>query len=380
MTKTEFPLTRDEKPVSRCKVCGGGAELFDVVDFNKFCGSNPYFFGLSGEAVYYLRCLECGFIFTTHFDDWSKEQFEERIYNSDYFKIDGEYLEIRPKREAERFVKSVPDAAHLSILDFGSGTGGFSKHAATHGFTNISNYDPFSTPERPKGHFDLATAFEVLEHTPTPLRTFADIFAFLKHDCAVLFTTMFQPPDISEVRAKHWYIGPRNGHVSIYNRRSLCRLADLLGVRFTMDERYHVLSRGNPPIRLNSDPALLIDLRAPTAVQSKGWSGLERRYRWTTESSICWEIFVPHDATVIFTIPFVSEAAPSFSERCRLDCANTSKPMTKSAGQYDFELTAHLRVPKGKHTVTLTTPDPVRPLDLGTSLDSRHLGLFVRCE
>jgi hypothetical protein len=55
---------------STCKICGGGAAAFDVVDFNKFCGAKrPYRFGLAGIPVHYERCFECGFIFTRFFDD-----------------------------------------------------------------------------------------------------------------------------------------------------------------------------------------------------------------------------------------------------------------------------------------------------------------------
>lgn len=39
-----------------CKVCGGGTELFDVVDFNKTCSEEPYPNGLKGIPIYYFKC------------------------------------------------------------------------------------------------------------------------------------------------------------------------------------------------------------------------------------------------------------------------------------------------------------------------------------
>ncbi len=41
---------------------------------------------------------------------------------------------------------------------------------AAHGFANITNYDPFSSPARPAGKFSLITCFEVIEHTVSPAR------------------------------------------------------------------------------------------------------------------------------------------------------------------------------------------------------------------
>src|ERR1044072_6961600 len=68
----------------RCKICGGAAYLFDVVDFNKHAAADPYSFGLAGIPVYYSRCLDCGFVYTNHFDGWDRERFARLVYNDDY--------------------------------------------------------------------------------------------------------------------------------------------------------------------------------------------------------------------------------------------------------------------------------------------------------
>jgi hypothetical protein len=373
-------LSRDPKPVSRCKICLGAAELFDVVDFNKFCNHQPYNFGLSGQPVYYLRCLECGFIFTRHCDNWSKETFAERIYNADYIKVDGEYADTRPKREAARFVASVPNAANLSVLDFGSGTGVFSRHAASLGVANIASYDPFSTPTKPAGEFDVATAIEVLEHTPDPLNTVSEILSFMKDDCVILFTTLLQPNDICEVRAKHWYIGPRNGHISIYNGRSLSRLGSRLGLSFTIDEPYLAFSRGATPIRLKAKPLICVDLLAPLTPSAKGWNAIENGHRWTSSEAITWKISISHEARVLFVIPIKSEVRTSFANECRLECESSSVEFTRSISQHGYELSAAIDLPEGDHLATLHTPVPLSPRYLRGAPDERPLGLLVRCQ
>ena len=60
-----------------CKCCGTPASLYGLVDFHKNCEiyrKNP--FAISGVPIYYHRCPECRFIFTTALDRFAKEDFE----------------------------------------------------------------------------------------------------------------------------------------------------------------------------------------------------------------------------------------------------------------------------------------------------------------
>src|SRR5687767_3937104 len=83
------PLSLGFASNGRCKVCGGSAYLFDVVDLNKHCAKNEHYeFGLAGIPVYYSRCVDCGFVFTRYFDEWDTRRFSEVIYNDDYKKVD----------------------------------------------------------------------------------------------------------------------------------------------------------------------------------------------------------------------------------------------------------------------------------------------------
>ncbi|MGY4509105.1 class I SAM-dependent methyltransferase [Bradyrhizobium sp. USDA 3650] len=370
-----------QQHASQCKICQGRAELFDVVDFNKICSETlPYAFGLRGEPVYYFQCLDCGFIFTRHCDTWSNSDFAERIYNSDYNRVDGEYLDIRPRREASRLASTFPRIGQLLMLDFGSGNGALSRHLAKLGVSSVTNYDPFSSPLRPAGWFDVATAFEVFEHAPDPIATVRDVLSFMKDDCAILFTTLTQPKNICEVRGGHWYIAPRNGHISIYGDRSLAKLAKLFDLQFASDGKYHAFFRGIPPIRLNASPTFFVDLLAPLSTIAKGWSVIEDSHRWTSESSVNWDFTLPYDAKVVFTVPFHSEIRPAFASECYVFCSDRWATLEKARGLQKYELSATLDLPKGGHVVTLRTPEPLRPSDLHGSADKRRLGLFVRMD
>ena len=228
-----MPLTRAGKTSGACKICGGPAALFDVVDLNKHCAEgDPYQFGLSGIPVYYERCTVCSFVFTRHFDDWDADRFAEVIYNDDYSKVDGDYSHVRPLATAGYFAENFAHAADLAILDYGAGSGVFAGRMKELGFAGVTAYDPFSHPHRPAGPFDVITCVEVLEHAPEPHETLRDLLSFGHADTIVLFTTQVQPDDIERRRGAWWYIGPRNGHISIYTDAALDALAEAHGLYY----------------------------------------------------------------------------------------------------------------------------------------------------
>src|SRR5215471_14636686 len=71
-----------------CKLCGGFSPPFDSIDFYKYCSpTNPFAFGFAGVHVDYRRCQDCGFLFTSFFDDWTAEEFAAYVYNTDYPRI-----------------------------------------------------------------------------------------------------------------------------------------------------------------------------------------------------------------------------------------------------------------------------------------------------
>ena len=85
-----------------CKICGGAAPLYGVVDFNRNREiPNGVKLALSGTPIYYRRCAQCKFLFTDAFDDWSIEQFKTHIYNDDYELVDADYRSLRPRANAD---------------------------------------------------------------------------------------------------------------------------------------------------------------------------------------------------------------------------------------------------------------------------------------
>ena len=117
------------------------------------------------------------------------------------------------------------------------------------GFAHVSVYDPF-VPEfsaRPQGLFDLVCCFEVVEHSPTPVRTFGQIASCLDPNGLILFSTLIQPADINQIGLDWWYIAPRNGHVSIFTRAAIAAVATPMGLNCgSFDDSIHALFRRPP--------------------------------------------------------------------------------------------------------------------------------------
>lgn len=233
-----------------CKCCGGEASIFGLVDFNRNC-ETPRIDPLSpcGIPVYYHRCGRCGFIFTTAFDHFTPDDFRRLIYNEQYALADPDYRDIRPARSAEFVARTFPLAKGKRVLDYGGGNGRMADLLRADGFADVTVYDPFvpafSTP--PAGTFALISCFEVVEHSPDPRGTFAQLASRLDPDGLIVYSTLVQPPDILKLGVGWWYLAPRNGHVSLFTRPALAAVATPLGLKCaSFDDGIHTMFRRLP--------------------------------------------------------------------------------------------------------------------------------------
>jgi 2-polyprenyl-6-hydroxyphenyl methylase/3-demethylubiquinone-9 3-methyltransferase len=224
MLFTELGLRPASPTPISCKICDGASALFGVVDMHRPCEIGGARLPLSGVPVYYSRCAACGFLFTDAFDDWSHDQFKTHIYNDGYIAFDPEYLTKRPSNNAT-VVGSLwaPHKTGMRVLDYGGGNDVFCSVLRSQGFKEAITYDPmvpeFATP--PNGKFDLVTCFETLEHLPDPVAGVAEIVKHVGEPGAVFYSTMTQPDDFDRQGMSWWYVGPRNGHISIFSKQAL---------------------------------------------------------------------------------------------------------------------------------------------------------------
>ncbi len=225
MSPDQFALRPASPGPISCKICDGASALFGVVDLNRPCLiANAHQPPLSGASVYYRRCAACGFLFTDALDDWSVDQFKTHIYNDDYHLFDPDYQTKRPTGNAG-LVTQLWDSKKDSVrlLDFGGGNDVLCATLRSQGFPVALTYDPM-VPEyasRPDGKFNLITCFETLEHVPDPVASIERIVECTDDSGVILYSTLTQPPDLAQQGMSWWYIGPRNGHISIFTKEAL---------------------------------------------------------------------------------------------------------------------------------------------------------------
>ena len=384
------PLTPKKRP-SACKVCGGGIEPFDVVDFLKFCSADPYAFGYSGIPVQYYRCNLCSFTFTDLIDDWTDDEVKEFIYNDDYVKVDPEYTGARAERDADFFIDILGDCRDQRVLDYGSGTGVLARRMREAGF-DAESYDPFSSPRRPARRFDIITCVEVLEHSPDPVRTLNDMVSLLNDGGCILLATGLQPEDFDEIRAGWWYAAPRNGHISLQSIFSLVALARGAGLTSYPSERFYAFAKAPSPriatfLERVAPPLQSLVLLAPGAETPQSgarpretdWHHLEGgQFRCTATHDVAWA-WQPEVVTgeLILRLPTIMQIEPGFLERSRLFVDDQPAECKVVHGV----LTAKARL-RGNTTLSirLETPTPPVANDVNGSGDPRHLGLAVRAQ
>jgi hypothetical protein len=147
------------------------------------------------------------------------------------------------------------------VLDYGGGNDVFCSTLRASGFPVAVTYDPM-TPEyavSPGGKFDLVTCFETLEHLPDPTAGIASILEYAADPGGLIFFTTFtQPGDFNNYGLHWWYVGPRNGHVSIFSKQALTRAFDRHGYKLvSFSDNVHLAFRTLPPFLAHLDTSVL---------------------------------------------------------------------------------------------------------------------------
>lgn len=217
-----------------CPICGGAAQALDTLNGSRSCEDRR---GLTlppadWSAEYFL-CADCGFCYAPAFRDWTAEMFAEHVYNAAYPEVDPDYLTLRPQGNARRLIDAFGAFSDKRHLDYGGGHGAMSRLLREAGWSSVS-CDPFHGDTKAlagNARFELITAFEVFEHDPEPHRLLDNLQQHLAEPGLVLFSTLLHDGHIAPGKPLDWwYAAPRNGHVSLYSRDSLRRLAQAHGL------------------------------------------------------------------------------------------------------------------------------------------------------
>lgn len=189
----------------------------------------------------YRRCGQCGYLFIVE-PHWLAEAYSTAIAALDTG-IVARNLWLADVTTA-LLGSSLRGVRHS--VDYGGGTGLLVRLMRDRGH-DFHWHDAYSPNLLAIGfdaalstRYDLATAFELLEHLPEPVAG-AQRIAQL---APVLLVSTELLPEPAPALDRWWYYAPEAGqHIGFFTRRSLAVLAERLGLRLTSNDRnLHVLA------------------------------------------------------------------------------------------------------------------------------------------
>ncbi|WP_197422887.1 class I SAM-dependent methyltransferase [Burkholderia sp. ABCPW 14] len=129
------------------------------------------------------------------------------------------------------------DPWKIKILDFGCGMGTFIESARNQLQMNAWGTDiikpkyglEWFLPQPPEGEFDVVVSCEVIEHLPRPVDIIGSAIKYLRPGGVFSFQTAQYDPHTC--KRDWWYLGPANGHISLYSRDAFDILAEKLGAK-----------------------------------------------------------------------------------------------------------------------------------------------------
>jgi SAM-dependent methyltransferase len=203
----------------------------------------PRFLPKSDILIFYRACLNCSFVFTTYMDNWTQDDFRQRIYNADYELLNPPIpgRSHVPFKETPSYQKGLHIARffegaqrQIRVLDFGAGgdPGPTGQALIDAGF-DVDSYEPYRADRTSvSGKYQLIISIEVFEHCHDMENIKSFMSEYLAPDGVVWIETALHPHPTPDNILSSWYIAPRDGHISIHTFLSMTILFNCIGMNF----------------------------------------------------------------------------------------------------------------------------------------------------
>lgn len=237
----------------------------------RICGQATFDFGrqevLGQFQAQYLRCSTCGYVFV---DD---PHWLELAYSNAIAALDtGIVTRNHWLADATCALLGLSLRDVRSALDFGGGSGLLVRLMRDRGH-DFRWMDAYSRNQLARGfegdtddRYDMVTAFELVEHLPDPMVTFARLHALAP---IIVVSTELLPPGRHRVD-NWWYYAPESGqHIGFFTLPALEAVAQRFGLRLSSNGRnLHVIAARRV------SRTLLKILAKPGRARCLAWTGI----------------------------------------------------------------------------------------------------------
>jgi len=192
----------------------------------RLCGSDEIEnFTTVSDGILYHRCRNCSYISRDEAHRLSAENEMKRYQlhnnspdNPGYVEWINRFLE---------FIFKTPLPGGSRILDFGSGPepvmAGMMEKRGYQVFTE----DPYFSPKKPGGCFQMITSLEVFEHLPNPSEVLKLLASRLTENGRLCVSTEFLPGDMK--RFEYWRYRSDETHIGFFTAKGLINAGEKAG-------------------------------------------------------------------------------------------------------------------------------------------------------